>query len=239
MAAILSWPGIQRKSCSLRSKPTLLHAEIWAKALLLLEMFSSSSQRSPGIRCSPALLLWLFYFSLQLCKCSAVEQSRAHIWVSFLPGTTFGWDKAPSGLSLVTKASEAIYTELHHPERTGFSHIPQNVLDEQQLPWSRGVGAPFSWAREAWNHYCLIWHKFIKNCYDPKLHFLNNKKEKSSVSKCCSPLLSINHAHWKCHFLWQPIHVIFTCTHRRAAGESLWVYQLKECGDQGMWWSRQ
>lgn len=134
MAAILSWPGVQRKRCSLRSKPTLLHAEIWAKALLLLEMFSSSSQRSPEIRCSPALLLWLFYFSLQLYKCSAVEQSRARIWVSFLPGTTFGWDKAPSGLSLVAEASEAIYIELDHTKRTCFSHIPQSVLDGQHLP---------------------------------------------------------------------------------------------------------
>lgn len=84
MAAIVPWLGVQRKRYSLRSKPTLLHAEIWAKALLSLEMFSSSSQRSPEIRCSPALLLWLFYFSLQLYKCSAVEQSRAeHVfeWV--------------------------------------------------------------------------------------------------------------------------------------------------------------
>lgn len=197
----LFFPGLVFKGRrSLRSKPALLHAEIWAKALLLLEMFSSSSQRSPEIRCSPALLLWeeKFYFSLQLYKCSAAEQSRACIGVSFLPGTTFGWDTASSGFSLVAKASESIYIELDHTERTGLTHsqeLPVNVMDEQQLPWSRGVGAPVSQAREGWSHYCWIWHKFIKNCYDPKLHFLINKRMKNAVTKCCSPLLSINHTH--------------------------------------------
>lgn len=131
-------PVLKGKDVHWSQNHTPLHAGTWAKALLLLEMFPSSSQRSPEIRCSPALLVWLFYFSLQLYKCSAVKRGRACVWVTLQPGTAFGWDTAPLGFSLVAMAVEAIYTTLNHIERRDFRHIPQKFL----AVWWMSSGCP-------------------------------------------------------------------------------------------------
>lgn len=61
------------------------------QSFLLPEMFSNSSQKSPGIRCSPALLRWLFYFSVQLCKYAAVTREKAHARVTLPPAAASGW----------------------------------------------------------------------------------------------------------------------------------------------------
>lgn len=77
----LFFPDLVLKGRSIHwgQRHALLHAGIWAKAFLLLKMFPNSSQRSPEIRCSPALLWWLFYFSLQQHKLSAVARERARV----------------------------------------------------------------------------------------------------------------------------------------------------------------
>lgn len=117
---------------------TLLHAGIWVEALLLLEMFPSSRQGSHEIRYSPALLVWLFYFSWQLYKCLAIERGRACVWVTLQPGTAFGWGRAPSGFSLVAMAIEAICTKLNHIERRAVRHIPWKFLEV----WWMSSGCP-------------------------------------------------------------------------------------------------
>lgn len=145
----LSFPDLVLKGKSVHwgQNHTLLHTRIWAKALLLLVLFPSSSQRSHEIRFSPSVL---FYFSLQLYKCSAAERRWPYVCVTLQPGTSFSWHTASLVFSLVAIAIEAIYTELNHIKRlqTPSLKISGSVMDEQWLPWRRAAVASLSQGME-------------------------------------------------------------------------------------------